>query len=448
MANYDSTKLIVQMKALARTESLPIDSSEIWESLEAAQAYAKQANAYGGQTIKALVNGKYKTYTLQPTEDGYTLEESGVKPGDLKQYVKVVDELPQSGQEQGILYICTKDSTGYIWSGKGWQVVFKEISTEFDQFKDKVTQLEKDLDTKAPLNNPVFTGKVMVGEEEVAVKSYVEGLIANITTGAPGIVDNKNPLPSEGYKAGQTWRVASAGTYAGNKCEVGDLIICIKSHNADSASDADFMAVQANIDGAVTSTATTSTVGDIVVFDATTGKVIKSSGVNISSLNNAIAKAHTHANKEILDTYNKDQTALLATAKAEAQGLVDTLKETVDGKADKATTLKGYGITDTYNQSEIDGKLDTITQNLNTKVDGATVDEKISNSEQKITGAYTKAIGDKIGDIPESDTVKSYVDRVAGTGSADVGEQIKLAKQEAIAQSKSYTDSCLTVIEF
>ena len=80
------------------------------------------------------------------------------------------------------------------------------------------------------------------------------------------------------------------------------------------------MAVQANIDGAVTSTATTSTVGDIVVFDATTGKVIKSSGVNISSLNDAIAKAHTHANKEILDTYNKDQTALLATAKAEAQG--------------------------------------------------------------------------------------------------------------------------------
>mgnify|MGYP000276117040 CR=1 FL=1 len=73
---------------------------------------------------------------------------------------------------------------------------------------------------------------------------------------------------------------------------------------------------------------------------------------------------------------------------------------------------------------------------------------KSAIQSKKFTGAYTKAIGDKIGDIPESDTVKSYVDRVAGTGSADVGEQIELAKQEAIAQSKSYTDSCLTVIEF
>ena len=92
--------------------------------------------------------------------------------------------------------------------------------------------------------------------------------------------------------------------------------------------------------------------------------------------------------------------------------------------------------------------MDTITQNLNTKVDGATVDEKIRQFRAKNYKVHIPSYRDKIGDIPESDTVKSYVDRVAGTGSADVGEQIELAKQEAIAQSKSYTDSCLTVIEF
>lgn len=449
MANYDSTKLIVQMKALARTENLPIDASEIWESLEAAQAYIKQANAYEGQTIKAkLEDGKYHSYTIQPSEGGYVLEELGaINASDLKQYVIVVDELPQINQEQGILYICTKDSTGYIWNGSGWQVVFKEISAEFDQVKDDVAQLRKDLDTKAPINNPVFTGKVMVGKEEVAVKSYVEGLIANITTGAPGIVDGENTLPAEGYKAGQTWRVAEAGTYAGSKCEIGDLIICINTFSSKFA-DADFMAVQANIDGAVTSTASTSTIGDIVVFDASTGKVIKSSGVNISSLNDVISKAHTHENKEILDSYNKDQTALLAAAKTEAQGLVDGLKTVVDGKADKATTLEGYGITNAYTKSAIDSKLDTITNNLNTKVDGATVDSKISTAKEEITTAYNKAINDRVGEIPKEDTVKSYVDRVVGSGSSDVGEQISQAKQEAIATSKAYTDSCLTVVEF
>ena len=39
------------------------------------------------------------------------------------------------------------------------------------------------------------------------------------------------------------------------------------------------------------------------------------------------------------------------------EGTVATLEETVDGKAAKATTLDGYGITDAYTKTEIDGKL-------------------------------------------------------------------------------------------
>ena len=88
MANYEPTQLIVQMKSLARTEDRPLDASEIWESLAEAQAYTKEANAYEGQTIKAkLEDGKFHTYTLQPSEAGYTLEEIG---SDNKQYVIVV----------------------------------------------------------------------------------------------------------------------------------------------------------------------------------------------------------------------------------------------------------------------------------------------------------------------------------------------------------------------
>ena len=124
-------------------------------------------------------------------------------------------------------------------------------------------------------------------------------------------------MPAEGYRPDRLGELQKLGTYAGNKCEAGDLIICIKSHAAEGAGNADFMVVQANIDGAVTSTATTSTVGDIVVFDAATGRVIKFSGVNIASLNDAIAKSHEHSNKAILDTYDKDQTALLEAAKTE-----------------------------------------------------------------------------------------------------------------------------------
>lgn len=450
MPQYDSTKLIVQMKALARTESMPIDSTEVWDSLAEAQSYINEANAYAGQTIKALVNGKYKTYTLQPSGGGYTLEEVGaVSQSDLKQYVQVVEQLPSSGQQQGVIYIV--GTTGQIWTGSAWKVVFKEVSTQVDQLTTKVTQLEGEINKKAPINNPVFTGKVMVGSDEVAVKSYVDGLISNLVSSAPGVVDGDHPLPVDGYKAGQTWRVALAGTYAGQKCEVGDLIICIKDFNTQT-NNSDFMVIQANVDGAVTSTATTSTVGEIVVFNAATGKVIKGSGVNISSLNDAISKAHTHANKAILDTYNKNQTQLLADAAITAQGKVDALKVEVDKKANKATTLAGYGITDAYTEAEIDAKLKTITDNVNTKVDAATVDSKINTAKGEIETAYNLAITEKlavrVGSIPEDTDIKTYVDTAVGSGGTASAEAIAKAKQEAINASKAYTESQLQVTEF
>lgn len=53
----------------------------------------------------------------------------------------------------------------------------------------------------------------------------------------------------------------------------------------------------------------------------------------------------------------------LLSAKADASALstlnstVEGLTTTVGGKADKATTLAGYGITDAYTKTEIDGKL-------------------------------------------------------------------------------------------
>ena len=55
----------------------------------------------------------------------------------------------------------------------------------------------------------------------------------------------------------------------------------------------------------------------------------------------------------------KAQLALKADASALStlESTVEGLATTVGGKADKATTLAGYGITDAYTKTEIDGKL-------------------------------------------------------------------------------------------
>ncbi|MBQ2005991.1 MAG: hypothetical protein II205_00305, partial [Bacteroidales bacterium] len=289
--------------------------------------------------------------------------------------------------------------------------------------------------------------------------SYVESLFANLVSAEPGIVDSEHAIPAD-YKAGMHFRVAEPGVYAGVECEVGDLILVVKNFNADTASDADFMVLQANIDGAVTSASDASTVGEIVVFDSVTGKVIKGSGIQIASLNDVIAKAHEHENKAVLDTYDKTQSELLAVAKSEAESLVAAHESSVSvalaEKADKATTLAGYGITDAYNKTEIDTSLQTITENLNTKASSSEVDTKVATAKSEALAeadaAAAAALEARVGNIPSDTTIQTYIDTAVGSGGTASAQAIATAKQEAIDTSKTYTDNQiiekLTVIEF
>ena len=456
----ESKNLLVWVKAMSRGQALPLDASEIYSTLAEAENYASNsAIAYAGQTIKALTeDGKYHSYTLQPSEAGYVLEEIGsANASDLKQYVMVVETLPESGQVEGILYINNTD--GYVWTRSAWRKVFWDVTSDVSAVSDRVTTLETEIDTKAPIENPVFSGVVKVGEDEVALKSYVEGLFANLVSDEPGVVDSTNPIP-ENYKAGQHFRVSEAGTYAGVNCEVGDLILVVKSYSAETASNDDFMVLQANIDGAVTSSSETSTIGEVVVFDSVTGKVIKGSGIQIASLNDAIAKAHEHANKAVLDSYDKTQTELLAAAKTETESLVSAHETAVnaalENKADKATTLAGYGITDAYSKTEIDATVQTITDNLNTKITGSEVDTKIATAKEETLAeaatAASEALEARIGGIPTDTTIKTYVDNAIGSGGTSSAEAIATAKQEAIDTSKTYTDtqiaSAMSIVEF
>lgn len=87
-----------------------------------------------------------------------------------------------------------------------------------------------------------------------------------------GIIDGEHPLPTAGYEVGHTYRVNEAGTYADQKCEQGDLIICIA--DALSTSTPHWTVAQTNIDGAVIGP-NTSTANAVSTFADATGKVIK-----------------------------------------------------------------------------------------------------------------------------------------------------------------------------
>lgn len=110
------------------------------------------------------------------------------------------------------------------------------------------------------------------------------------------------------------------------------------------------------------------------------------------------------------------QTAL--DAKANATDL-NELETTVEGKADKANSLAGYGITNAYTKTEVNGLLDakadsTTVSSLETEVDGK-ANKATSLSGYGITDAYTKGeVDSKLGAKADASTVSTLQTTVAG----------------------------------
>ena len=419
----DAKNLVVAAKVYSRGVALPLDASSVYESLGEAQSYAKNPIAYAGQVITVKEGDAYNAYILNGEAGSYTLSKVGVDESAIKNYVQVVTELPSTGQEQGVIYINTTDSKGYIYNGSEFVVVFEDVTNEEgESLQEQLDNIETTLAEKAPVNNPVFTGTVTLPADptqnmEAATKQYVDRLVSGLNDFTVGVVDSSTPLPATDYKVGQTFRVAEAGTYAGQDCEVGDLIIVISDYT-DSQKDSDFLVVQANVDGAVTGP-DASTDANIVVFDGITGKKIKDSSVTIASVSDAIAKAHEHTNKTILDSFTSTQSQIETAYKQYADEKVAALGDVVTNE-ELTTALEDY-----YTKTDVDGLLTPITTNLNTKVS-------------------TTELNAKIGDLGEFETVKDYVDTAVGSGGADVAEEIA----EALTQAKAYTDDRLTITEF
>ena len=144
----------------------------------------------------------------------------------------------------------------------------------------------------APLASPALTGiptaptaAAGTNTTQIATTAFVmnafsanDAMVFKGTIGTGGTV---TALPAT-HQAGWTYKVITAGSYAGQTCEIGDMIICIKDGTA--AANADWSVVQNNVDGAVVGPSS-STSNNIATFNSTTGKVIKDSGKKfISSL--------------------------------------------------------------------------------------------------------------------------------------------------------------------
>ena len=197
------------------------------------------------------------TYTFQGSSNGFKVTPSNgetqtviVSPS-IKNNVTKTDATTTAG------YIPKfNNTTGVIENGYSVQTTLASSSTAIPTAAAVV----------AAIDNKIATADAMIYKG---------------TLGTDGTVTK---VPANGYKVGWTYKVITAGTYAGIKCEVGDMLIAINNGpiSGTTVVNADWTVVQANIDGAVTGPAS-ATAGHIAVFDGATGKVIKDGTYTIAT---------------------------------------------------------------------------------------------------------------------------------------------------------------------
>ena len=217
---------------------------------------------------------------------------------------------------------------------------------------------------------------------------------------------------------------------------------------------------KATVSGA---TATTLENGKLTVGAATvqnTGFAVGSSSLNNGSLtvdgNNKLTTAGLTASKVTVGTVTVSggkvsgltDAALSAVSTEAVTGKqLNATNTTVAGKADKATTLTGYGITDAYTKTETTAAIDTAKTELTTAI-GKKADKATTLTGYGITDAYTKTAADeKITAATADMATKTQVTADIGTAktaleiayqAADTALSDRAAALETAATGMSY----------
>ena len=138
------------------------------------------------------------------------------------------------------------------------------------------------------------------------------------------------------------------------------------------------------------------------------------------------------------DVAIKGLAALAFKAKVSQSDLDDALAAVLEGKADKATTLDGYGITNAYTKDEINAKISAVYKPAGSVAfaELPSLSESILGNVYNVTDAFTttanfvedagnkhpkgtNVVVVKVGDAYKYDVLAGYVEKEAGKGLSD-----------------------------
>lgn len=162
-----------------------------------------------------------------------------------------------------------------------------------------------------------------------------------------GVVNQDSDLPATHYK-GWTYRVGTKGYYAGEYCELGDIIICVT--NGTSANALHWARIQNNVDGAVYMGFGANAAADI---GSTTQPVYVQSNGKVSAVSYVASAARaTYAASagyaQLALTASYAVTALRAISAASANYATSAAMATQAGKLTNLTSTDNASATDTW----------------------------------------------------------------------------------------------------
>ena len=263
-----------------------------------------------------------------------------------------------------------------------------------------------------------------------AISSGIAAADAMIFKGTLGTGGTTTALPKT-YKTGWTYRVVSAGSYAGQQCEIGDLVIALVDRSGSGNVNSDWTVAQTNIDGAITEINSTASV---TVTGTGSSRTIElpASGVTAGTYRNVIVN-----NKGIV-TGGNNNTATIAEG--------GTNNTTFD--ANTVVVFDGTKLSSSTISTEKLGYLSDVTSNIQAQLNGKSPSNHTHKYAASATpGGAANSVANKLTIQANGTEFKTFNGSAATLVNIKAGQNITItpnAETNAIEIKSSFTDTNVT----
>lgn len=301
-----ANKTIVD-SALSSTSTNPVQNNTInakFDEIESGKAdKATTLSGYGitDAYTQTQVNDKLSVKAdKSSTLAGYGITDAKISSGTITLGSNSITPVTDiSGKQDTITGAATTITSSnlttnraLISNGSGKVAVSDVTSTQLGYLNSVTSNVQSQLNAKAPLASPALSGTptaptadASVNNTQIATTAYVTTAINNVLNasnamvfkGTIGTRGSVTSLPAS-HQVGDVYVVSTAGSYAGQTCEAGDMIVCTAT--GTTSKNSDWTVVQSNINGAVTGPSS-SVDSHVAIFDGSTGKIVKDSGFTI-----------------------------------------------------------------------------------------------------------------------------------------------------------------------